>query len=117
MRKDNVSSLAVSFAVAVLLVAGAGCAGIDIPKPQEVLKEPLGQGSLRVGMTKDEVISLWGKPDEVRTAEDKERWKGTREVWVYHAQMAAVPVDADYLSRTKKLYFDGDYLTNIGDKE
>jgi hypothetical protein len=30
--------------------------------------------------------------------------------------MAGVPVDADYLSKTKRLYFDGDNLTTIGDK-
>lgn len=101
-----------------LLIAAAfiaGCAGIEPPTPADIMKQPLGKGSLRVGMTKAEVVSLWGKPDSVRTIEDKKRWKDPREVWEYNAQFSSVPVDADYFSRSKKLYFDGDNLTDIGD--
>jgi len=116
MPRDRRSSIAALIVGSAIALAVAGCAGIEVPQPQEVLKEPLGQGSLRVGMSKNEVISLWGKPDEVKMVEDKDRWKGTREMWVYHAQMAGVPVDADYLSKTKRIYFDGDNLTTIGDK-
>jgi len=93
----------------------AGCAGIEPPTPDDMVRQPLGESSLKVGMSKTEVESLWGKPDEIRTVEDKEKWKGSRELWVYRAQFGAIPVDVDYLSKTKKLYFDGDNLTNIED--
>ncbi|GAG27063.1 unnamed protein product, partial [marine sediment metagenome] len=33
------------------------------------------------------------------------------------AKYSAIPLDADYLSKTKKLYFDGEYLTNIVEVE
>ncbi|MDD5495555.1 MAG: hypothetical protein PHP46_00465 [Candidatus Omnitrophica bacterium] len=109
------NTLKASLLLLTLAIMLTGCAGIEPPTTDEVMKEPLGKGSLRVGMSKEQVISIWGKPDEIQTnMEDKKRWKGTREVWIYHAQLAAIPVDADYLSQTKKLYFDGNNLTNIG---
>jgi hypothetical protein len=63
-------------------------------------------------MTKHEVEAKWGKPDTKNIVEDPKRWKDPREMWVYHAQ-TGIPIDADYLSRGRKLYFDGDYLTDI----
>lgn len=94
-------------------LAIGGCAGIEPPTPDDMIRQPLGKSSLKVGMTKEQVISLWGKPDEQRIVEDKEKWGDARELWVYRAQFGAIPVDVDYLSKTKKLYFDGDNLTNI----
>ena len=106
-----------------LLIAGigcafllAGCAGIQPPSPEEVLKHPLGTESIKVGMTKDQVESIWGKPDEINQVEDKVLGKGGREEWVYRAKYGAiVPVDADYLSKTKRVYFDGNNVTHIKD--
>jgi len=91
-----------------------GCSVIEIPNPEEVIKHPLGKTDLRVGMSKSEVEAKWGKPDEIRTVEDKDKWKGPREMWVYHGQ-TGIPIDAGYLSKTKKLYFDGNNLTDIGE--
>jgi hypothetical protein len=96
----------------------AGCAGIQPPTPDEVMSHPLGTESIKIGMTKEQVESLWGKPDEIRQVEDKTRWKGSREEWVYRPKYGAlvpVPVDAGYLSRTKRLHFDGNNLTDIGE--
>lgn len=106
-----------NFAVVSIGIASVvltGCAAIVPPNPDDVVRHPFGTEAVKVGMTKNEVESLWGKPDDVSVAEDKEKWKGPREVWVYHGQYSAIPVDAGYLSKTKKLYFDGDNLTNIG---
>jgi hypothetical protein len=91
----------------------SGCAGITAPTAEELIKEPLRKGSLRIGMTKEHVESLWGKPDEKRIVEDTDKWAGSRELWVYRARTSVVPIDLDYLSKTKKLYFDQERLTNI----
>ncbi len=96
-----------------MMAVRPGCAGITPPTPDDMIRQPLGKSSLQVGMTKSQVESLWGKPDDVRAAEDKAKWGGIREVWVYRAQYGAIPVDVDYLSKTERLYFDGDNLTNI----
>lgn len=103
--------------IALLALSAAlyGCAAITMPTTDYVVDHPLGTESIRIGMTKQQVESLWGKPDEIKLMEDKAKWKGTREVWVYRAQYGAIPIDAGYLSKTKKLYFDGENLTDIGE--
>lgn len=108
----RVNYLAVIITSAVLF---SGCSAIIIPNPEEVIKHPLGTESIKVGMTKDRVESIWGKPSQIKMVEDKEKWQGAREVWIYRAQYSAIPVDAGYLSNTKKLYFDGNNLTEIGE--
>ncbi len=92
-----------------------GCSAIEIPNADDVIKHPLGTESIKIGMTKQQVEALWGKPNETKTVENKEKWAGPREMWVYRSQYNAIPVDAGYLSKTKKLYFDGENLTDIGD--
>ena len=116
-RKINNSGTALT-ALAMILVSAllfGGCSAIIIPNPGDVVKHPLGTESIKVGMTKEQVESIWGKPSQVKAVEDKAKWQGTREVWIYHAQYGAIPVDAGYLSSTKKLYFDGNNLTDIGE--
>ena len=100
------------FFVSLLLVFLIGCADITPPTPGYILQRPIGTDSVKVGMTKDKVKELWGDPDQINYVEDKKMWGGEREEWVYMAR-SALPVDAGYLSRTKRLYFDGENLTNI----
>lgn len=103
----------VFIAVFVTAVFAYGCSMIEsIPNPAEVMKYPLGKTTLKTGMTKQEVESEWGKPDSISTVEDKKRWPDPREMWVYQSQTSSIPIDADYLSQTRKLYFDGNYLTD-----
>jgi hypothetical protein len=90
-----------------------GCNTLTIPSPDDIIKKPLGTESVRVGMTKKQVESMWGKPDQITTVENKEKWSSPREVWTYDARYGAIPVDAGYLSKTQKLYFDGQNLTEI----
>lgn len=104
----------VSLAIASLAFL-CGCSVIQVPSAEEVIRHPLGTESIKIGMTKQEVESIWGKPDEVKTVENKEKWQGSREVWTYRAQYGRIPVDAGYLSKNKKLYFDGNNLTEIGE--
>lgn len=105
-----------SFALIIVLsLSCCGCTLLEqLPNPNDVIKYPLGRTDLRVGMSKAEVEAKWGKPDEKRMVEDKDKWKSPREMWVYHGQ-TGIPVDADYLSKTKRLYFDGNNLTEIGE--
>ena len=106
----NVFMLIGIFLATVLL---AGCAEIPIPTPTDIIKRPIGTDSVKIGMTKDKVRELWGEPDQINFVENKERWGGEREEWVYRAAYSGIPVDAGYLSKTKRLYFDGPNLTNI----
>ena len=118
-KRRGVLSLERRLAALTIILASAflfgGCSAIIIPNPVDVVKHPLGTESIKVGMTKEQVESLWGKPSQIKMVEDKAKWQGSREVWIYHAQYGAIPVDAGYLSANKKLYFDGNNLTDIGD--
>ncbi|MFH1791816.1 MAG: hypothetical protein ABH885_07545 [Candidatus Omnitrophota bacterium] len=99
-------------AVMLLFVFAAGCSAIVLPNPETVINKPLGTESVKIGMTKDQVRSIWGDPDNVDT-EGSDKDGDLREVWTYRARYASVPVDAGYLSKTKRLYFDGINLTKI----
>lgn len=90
-----------------------GCAALTIPTPNEIAETPLGTESIKIGMTKHQVESIWGKPDTITTEEDPEKWSTPREVWIYRARYGSIPVNAGYLSEDKKLYFDGINLTEI----
>lgn len=106
-------SVVILTAIFVLAIFGYGCSMLEsIPTPGDVVKYPLGKTTLKVGMTKQEVEFKWGKPDSISTIEDKKRWPDPREMWVYNPQTSSIPIDADYLSKTRKLYFDGNYLTD-----
>lgn len=107
--------LVVSAFVLLSSAALCGCSAISVPDPDDVFQHPLGTESIKIGMTKQQVESIWGKPDSIKIVEDKSKWQAKREIWTYSARYGSIPVDAGYLSKTKKLYFDGENLTEIGD--
>lgn len=114
-RRDSlVKNLFIALAISAAPLI-CGCSTLAIPSPDEIIRKPLGTESVKVGMTKGRVESLWGKPDYVNTVEDKKKWSSPREVWTYTARYGSIPVDAGYLSKTQKLYFDGENLTEITD--
>ena len=118
MRKgaiDNARFISILF---ITIAAGAffwGCSAITVPNPEDVAKCPLGSEAIKIVMTQGQVESLWGKPDDVRMVEDKNRWPSPREMWTYRASYGAIPLNCGYFSKTKKLYFDGENLTDIGE--
>ncbi|MFC1480324.1 hypothetical protein ACFL5Y_02615 [Candidatus Omnitrophota bacterium] len=99
----------------LLCVCITGCAEIEVPKADQILNAPLGDGPLVKGMTKSQVVSIYGEPKIKSTVRSKE-WAGPREEWFYSAQYTVLPVNAGYLSEDLYLYFDGENLTNISQK-
>ena len=99
----------------VLCVFLVGCADVEVPKTENILREPLGEGSLKIGMTKAQVDSVYGAPD-TKDMVDSGEWSQPREEWFYRATYSALPVGAGYLSEDLYLYFDGENLTNISRK-
>jgi hypothetical protein len=92
----------------------AGCADMDVPQPKNILKDPLGEGSLKTGMSKDKVRDIYGDPDIIDMVISPD-WNEYREQWVYTAT-TSLPVGTGFLSEDLYLYFDGDNLTNISRK-
>jgi len=105
--------------IIILYIAAVcvGCSEFDLPTPEYILKRPIGTESVKIGMTKDHVMELWGGADEKYFEKIEEAGiVRNREVWVYRGRYEGVPVDAGYLSKTKYLYFDGINVTNITEK-
>jgi len=102
------------FLAFILFLSMSGCSLVEtIPTPEYIIQRPIGTSSVKIGMTKDEVREIWGKPYQINFVEDKEKWGGAREEWVYGAFTSGIPIDAGYLTRGQKLYFDGESLTNM----
>lgn len=91
-----------------------GCAGIEPPSPDKILKHPLGSGPIEIGMTKEEIKGLWGEPDLIRNiGESKDAGLTQKEEWLYYGRVQNLPVNYGYLSKALHLYFDGKNLTSF----
>ena len=98
--------------LAAFSLALAGCADMPIPKADNILT---GSTSIKIGMTKNQVASVYGEPDSKQMVVAKE-WGEYREEWFYKARYSGLPVGTDYLVENVFLYFDGENLTNISQK-
>ncbi|MCQ9208167.1 MAG: outer membrane protein assembly factor BamE [Omnitrophica bacterium] len=96
----------------LLLVSLVSCAEIKPPSPGQILRQPLGESPLRVGMTKEKIKSLWGKPDVVRVLEPDAQG-AIKEEWIYRGRYPNLPINVDYLSETQYLFFDGNHLVKF----
>lgn len=104
-----------SFLVIISALGISGCAEINpFQAPAEVLKHPLGTDPIRVGMTKQEIQQKWGRPDQINQLPAGDEWKTPREEWVYLGRYSKIPIDKNYLSKTRYLIFDGNNLVCIG---
>ena len=100
------------FVLALVCFNLIGCADIEVPKAERILKNPMGEAYLKLGMTKAQVIDIYSEPTSKNVVVSSE-WKGDREEWYYKAKYSALVVGAGYLTEDLYLYFDGDNLTNI----
>lgn len=105
----------IRYAVILILLSFiiSGCAEIEPPSPEEILRHPLGKGPLSIGMVKEEVVSIWGEPDVINQEDGISRTGTVKEEWVYHARYSNIPLDAGYLSKTRHLNFDGNNLVRF----
>jgi len=107
----NLSKFAV-WAIVLMVMFVYGCAEIKPTDPIEAVTHPVigVDSSLRPGMTKDEIKSEWGDPDQMIE-------RGTNELgapkveWIYNGRYRGVPMDIKYLSKTKHMIFEGNVLT------
>ena len=104
----------ISILLLVLIsVAAVGCADIEVPRPDKIMRNPIGFDAAKRGMPKGEVQQIYGEADIVTHAVVSEGWEGVREEWFYRARVSALPVNAGYLAEDLYLYFDGNSLTKI----
>ncbi len=88
----------------------AGCRDTYIPTAREALTKPLGTGpEFTLGSSKAKVLDSWGPPDLI-IPRGVDELGSTREEWVYHGRMQSLPIDVEYVSRDKHLFFEGDNM-------
>lgn len=100
-----------SFPVLLVLSVPAvfitGCSEIETPTAQEALTHPLGTGApFTRGTSREEVLEDWGAPDHV-VPQGVDELGNTREEWIYKGRIPNLPIDYEYVSRTKHLFFEG----------
>ncbi|MGB2630154.1 MAG: hypothetical protein WBD24_03845 [Candidatus Omnitrophota bacterium] len=103
------------FLLIVSFLISAGCADVDLPNTGQIIKNPLGPGSVKIGMLKDKVVDIYGEPD-IKGTVTSDKWIGTREEWIYWADLSTLPVGAGYLGQDLYIYFDGDNVTNLSNE-
>jgi len=96
----------------ILAVYVIGCAGIEVPSPQEVLPPWTDGANVHLGESKDSVRSKWGEPDEIRYLGADEVGLH-KEEWIYRDRYPEIPVEG-ILFRGSRLTFTGDSLTAYG---
>jgi len=89
-----------------------GCAEIKPPRPGQIMREPLGESPMHVGMTKEKVLSIWGEADMVNVIGNNEQGV-VREEWIYRGRYPNLPINIDYLKETQRLFFDGNHLVEF----
>ena len=97
-------------AVALASFFLAGCGDTYIPSIKEAMTKPLGTGpEFTLGTTKAKVLDSWGPPDVV-IPRGVDELGNTREEWIYHGRVQSLPIDVEYVSRDKHLFFEGENM-------
>ena len=96
---------------AFCLLVFSGCSDMHVPTGKEALTHPLGTAPpFTLGTPKAKVLEAWGNPDYV-VALGSDELGNTREEWIYHGRVQSLPIDYEYVSRNKHLFFEGENLT------
>ena len=95
---------------AAAFLFSAGCSDMQLPTGKEALNKPFGTGpEFTLGTTKAEVLEWWGAPD-LMVPHGVDELGNPKVEWIYHGRMQGVPIDLEYVSRDKHLFFEGKSL-------
>ncbi len=99
------------------LLSFSGCSEIKTPTASEAVTHPFGTAApFPRGTLKAKVLQDWGNPDVV-IPHGADELGNIREEWIYHGRMQSLPIDYEYVSRTKHLFFEGNNLTRWSTEE
>ncbi len=96
----------------VIMILLCGCGDTQMPTARQALERPFGTGDpFTKGATKAEVLDAWGQPAYIKFL-GVDEIGNTREEWIYKGWIGSIPVDQEYLSRGKRLCFEGDNMVS-----
>jgi len=88
----------------------SGCGEIQAPTARQALTHPFGTcAPFTLGTSQQEVLESWGPPDQ-RIPRGVDELGNVREEWIYRGRIENLPIDYEYMSRTKHLSFEGKNL-------
>ena len=88
----------------------SGCADLAVPTARQAISHPFGAGApFTLGTTQEKVLADWGPPDH-KIQHGVDELGNVREEWIYHGRIQRLPIDYEYMSRTKHLFFEGNHL-------
>ena len=91
-----------SILILAVATAMAGCATSESgSKPKAEQRQP--DRNPEVGMTKDQIVAMYGKTDNIQASSEGE-------TWIYHLNMgeAFIPFNFGYRPKMRMIYFDRD---------
>ena len=92
------------------MMLAVGCSEMETPTARQALSHPFGTGApFTLGTTKQKVLEDWGPPDHV-VKRGVDELGNIREEWIYRGRLQNLPIDYEYMSRTKHLFFEGNHL-------
>ena len=107
-RQAQRNSGALNLILAAFLCAG--CSDLHTPTTHEALTHPFGTAApFARGTSKAKVLAEWGNPDHIVPLGTDELGN-VREEWIYKGRIPSLPIDYEYVSRTKHLFFEGQNL-------
>lgn len=90
---------------------------MQAPSAKHAMTHPLGTAApFTLGTSKAKVREAWGDPDYV-VAHGSDELGSVREEWIYHGRVQSLPIDYEYVSRNKHLFFEGENLTRCTTEE
>ncbi|MBU1061575.1 MAG: hypothetical protein KJ957_03495 [Candidatus Omnitrophica bacterium] len=105
------------FLVVIFILSLQACADVKVPTAEYALTHPLSTKTMVVpGTSKGEVLEKWGEPSDIIDEGYDDRGI-KKEAWIYEAWFPNTPIDFRHLSRRKKIYFTGDFVTGHEDIE
>ncbi len=88
----------------------SGCSDVETPTARQALSHPFGTSApFTLGTTKEAVLEDWGPPDH-KVQHGVDELGVLREEWIYRGRISTLPIDYEYMSRTKHLFFEGSHL-------
>jgi hypothetical protein len=105
----------VLYILIVLSLITAGCAGIEPPSPQRVLRPLSDPPPFHLGDSKELIKDTLGEPDHINQLGGDEVGL-IKEEWVYQAKSPKL-IDREYMRNDLRLIFTGDTLTSYRSEE
>ena len=104
------SKFAVSFFLLMQMLMSQGCSEMQVPTARQAMTHPFGTGdAFTRGTSKAEILEAWGPPDHV-IPQGVDELGNVREEWIYRGRVETLPIDYEYVSRTKHLFFEGNNM-------